>query len=278
MPGVTSDRPSDRGSADVVGLIPAAGLATRLGVLPCSKEVLPLAYRRDPDGSPRAVSGLDRLLGSFAASGVERAIILLRDGKWDIPAWVGDGRGHGVDVAYRVLPSTGSVVETLLAAMPFLEGCRAALGFPDIVYRPRDSFASLAREQESSGAAVVLGLFPCDAPSRSDMVEVDDMGRVLSVRVKEPDVGLRWAWGQAVWDARFTEIMGRLRLDSGPREGELYPGHAVQRALDDGLPVRGVRFDDGVFLDTGTPEGLDRAMEWLEDEDEDEASPLTRGS
>lgn len=276
MPDVTSDRSSGRGAGDVVGLIPAAGFATRLGALPCSKEVLPLVYRRDPDGAPRATSGLDRLLSSFAASGVERAIVLLRHGKWDIAARVGDGREHAVEVAYRVIPSTGSVVETLLAATPFLEGCRVALGFPDIVYRPRDSFARLAREQESSGAAVVLGLFPCDAPSRSDMVEVDEGGRVLAVRVKEPDVGLRWAWGQAVWDARFTELMGRLRVEPGPRVGELYPGHAVQRALDEGLPVRGVRFHDGVFLDTGTPEGLEKAMEWLEDEEEE--SPIAPGS
>ena len=257
---------TDPGMADLVGLAPAAGLATRLGDLPGSKEILPLVYRPGPDGSARAVTGMDRLLRSFAVGGASRALVLLRRGKGDIPEWIGDGLEHGLDVAYRVLPRSESVVETLLAARPFLGGARAALGFPDIVYRPDDTFAHLARRQEESRAAIVLGLFPCEAAERSDMVEIDERGRVLSIRVKQPDTGLRWAWGQAVWDRRFTDLLARFHADPGPLAGELFPGHAVQRALDEGLPVQAVPFEDGVFLDTGTPEGLERAREWLERE------------
>ena len=247
---------------DVVGLVPAAGEATRMGDLPCSKEVLPLGYERTEGGVPRAVTGLGRLLRSFAASGIRRGLVVLRPGKWDIPERIRNGGDFGVDVVYRVLTETGSVVETLVGAGSFLQGHRVALGFPDIVYAPADSFAALCRRQEETDAAVVLGLFPCREPERSDMVELDERGRVRAVHVKGPDRGLDWAWGQAVWDRRFTEL---LRTASGAGgERELYPGDVVQRALEEGFPVDSVRFPEGVFLDAGTPEGMKRAAAWLE--------------
>ena len=250
---------------DLVGLVPAAGRATRLGPLPGSKEVLPLAYRRAPGGGLKMETALDRLLGSFATSGIRRSLVLLRQDKWDVPAWIGRGTDRGVEVAYRIVGDTASSVETLDAARPFLGADdRAALGFPDIVYHPPDTFARLAAAQTSTGAAVVLGLFPCDAPERSDMVEVAPDGAVLGVRVKQPDAGLRWAWGQAVWDRRFTDLLSRTLREAGDHPGELYPGHVVQRALTEGLPVRAVAFEDGVFLDTGTPVGLRKAVAWLE--------------
>lgn len=232
-----------------------------MGELPCSKEVLPLGYERSGADVPRAVTGLGRLLRSFAGSGIHRGIVLLRPGKWDIPERIQDGEAYGMEIAYRVLPETESVVETLVGAEPFLEERRVALGFPDIVYAPADSFVALIRRQEQTGAAVVLGLFPCREPERSDMVELDEDGGVRAVHVKVPDRGLDWAWGQAVWDPRFTELLRRGARTGGEREP--YPGDVVQRAIEAELPVEAVRFPEGVFLDAGTPEGMRRAARWL---------------
>ena len=54
---------------NVVGLIPAAGRAERLGPLPCSKELLPIGFRETPRGPAPKVAG-HYLLERFRAAGV----------------------------------------------------------------------------------------------------------------------------------------------------------------------------------------------------------------
>jgi glucose-1-phosphate thymidylyltransferase len=43
--------------AEIVGIVPAAGQATRISPLPCSKELYPIAFRRGESGArPKVVS------------------------------------------------------------------------------------------------------------------------------------------------------------------------------------------------------------------------------
>src|SRR5437764_12541991 len=74
----------------LVGLIPAAGRAERLGPLPCSKELLPIGFRETPRGPAPKVAG-HYLLERFRAAGVRRAFLVLHESKWDIPRYFGTG-------------------------------------------------------------------------------------------------------------------------------------------------------------------------------------------
>ena len=76
---------------DVIGLIPCGGHATRIAPLPCSKEVLPVGLRRTVDGSLRPKVVSHYLLEKMRQGGVRRAFFILRNGKWDIPQYYGDG-------------------------------------------------------------------------------------------------------------------------------------------------------------------------------------------
>jgi glucose-1-phosphate thymidylyltransferase len=81
-----------RRHSEIIGLIPAAGQATRIAPLPCSKELYPIGFRTVPgsDGlRPKAVSHY--LLEKMQIAGVRKAYFILRQGKWDIPAYWGDG-------------------------------------------------------------------------------------------------------------------------------------------------------------------------------------------
>ena len=70
---------------DIVGLVPAAGTASRLGRLPCSKEILPVEFQPGgADASPRSRVAADWLLEGMGQGGADRAIVVLRAGKWDI--------------------------------------------------------------------------------------------------------------------------------------------------------------------------------------------------
>ena len=234
-----------------MAVVPAAGLGTRLGELSGSKEILEVG------GEPMIV----RYVRQLAASGIERAVVVLRSGKWDIPALLADGRELGVEIAYRVVESSESVPETIAAAIPFLERAPVVVGFPDIVYRPDDAVARVTAELGSTDAPVVLGLFPSDRPEGSDRVAVDDGGRVRAVRIKEPDAGLRWAWGVAAWRPEFTRLLvDEVREARGGSDSELWLGDVVRSAIVKTWPVRGVPFPDGLFLGTRLHELLSKRV------------------
>ncbi len=251
--------------APVVGLVPAAGRAGRLGVLPCSKEIFPIGFT-EAGGPRRPRPACEPLLESLRTAGVDRAWILLRKGKWDIPELLGRGLRPGGDdalhLAYLALDPTASVPETLDAAYSFVADCRVALGFPDILFEPRDAYRHLLDRLDGAGADVVLGLFPTDQHEKTDMIELDADGRrVRRLVIKQADAGLDYTWSIAVWTPAFSgylhDFLARRDTDAA---GELYVGQVIQAAIDDGLVVESVTFPDGSYLDVGTPEDLERAV------------------
>lgn len=209
---------------------------------------------------PRAVC--EFLLDSLMAAGINLGYVILRPGKWDIPTHLG-GLDLEIDLGYLTIEDSPSVPHTLDRAYPFIAGRQVALGFPDIVFRPRDAFRRLVAHREETRAPVVLGLFPTDQGPRSDMVELDDHGRALRIAVKEPGTDLRFMWSIAVWTPRFTEYLHRFlkrppltREDKGGLDRELFIGDVIQAAIEDGLEVETVVFAEGSILDVGTPESL----------------------
>lgn len=247
----------------MIGLVPAAGEARRLGPLPCSKEILPVGLEDTPSG-PRVRVACEALLDGFRRAGIGKALVLLRRGKWDVPSHLGDGRPYGLDLAYLVIDSTGSVPETLDRAWPFVGDADVALGFPDTLFEPRDAYVHLL-ERLWHGAGtpqVVLGCVPTDRSEKTDMVDVDGDGHVRRIVVKERDTTLRYAWCVAVWRPGFSRFLHRYLAErpSAENAAELYPGHVIQAAIEGGLRVDAVTFPDGGFLDVGTPEDLRRAL------------------
>ena len=120
-----------RGSSnELVGVVPAAGRATRLGRLPCSKEVLPIAWETDPAGRSRALVACEPLLRQMRLAGAMRAFVVVGNGKWDIPAFLGDGDGVGLDLAYLVIADSPSMVHTVARACPRLGTATVLFGFP----------------------------------------------------------------------------------------------------------------------------------------------------
>ncbi|MEM9555923.1 MAG: sugar phosphate nucleotidyltransferase [Acidobacteriota bacterium] len=247
----------------IVGLLPAAGRARRLGELPCSKEVLPVGF--EADGRPRPVAR--HLLEGWASSGIERALIVLRPEKWDVAAALGDGADLGLDLAYLTVGDTASVPETLDRARTWLGDASVALGFPDILLEPRDAWTRLVAAHRASRADVTLGCVPTDQPWKTDMVDLDAAGRLLDVVIKQRDCALRWTWSFALWRPSFTAYLGKFlarpdasRHDAQASTPELYVGDVLRAAARDGLDLRGVCFEEGSFLDVGTPDDLRRAI------------------
>lgn len=255
---------------EVIGLVPAAGLGQRISPLPCSKECFPVGFRRmDEKGtvSPKVVSHY--LFEKMRLAGVSKAFVVLREGKWDIPKYFGDGSMLDMSLAYLMMGLPYGAPYTADQAYPFLQHSLVAFGFPDILFEPDDAYRHLLKCQTATSADIVLGLFPADRPDTMDMVDVDQDGRVRSLVIKPPHTTLRYAWIFAVWTPVFTQyqhefLKKQLQQIAAPTpsmQEEISVGQVIQSAIHDGLRGQAVIFPDHGYLDIGTPGTLFKAVE-----------------
>jgi len=259
-----------RSSRELVGIIPAAGAATRVSPLPCSKELFPVGFRRLAEsGELRPKSAAHYLLERMAGAGAGKAYVVLGDGKWDIPAYFGDGEPVGMDLAYLVIRDSPGVAFTVDAAYPFVRDSTVLFGFPDIIYWPEDALSAVVEKQRASGADFVVAVVPTDRPEKNDCVELDGAGRIVGMEIKQPESKLRHTWMLAVWGPAFTEFLHEFVAEVGPdiaaddslwKGRELYPGDVLWAAIEQGLSHDTVVFENGGFTDIGTPDELFRAV------------------
>ena len=249
---------------EVIGLLPAGGQATRIAPLPVSKELYPIGFRL-VDGSFRPKVVCHYLLEKMQRSGIDKAYFVLRPGKWDIPAYFGNGTMLKINLGYLIMGLPFGVPYTLDQAYPFVQEALVALGFPDILFQPDDAFVRLLSRQATTQADVVLGLFPTDQPHKAGMVDFDATGRVRLIIEKPLQSDLLYMWGIAVWTPAFTQFMHEylIAIEASrhlQQKLELPIGDVIQAAISNGLQVEAEVFPDGTYLDIGTPEDLVRAV------------------
>ncbi len=259
-------------AGEVIGLIPAAGKASRLGPLPCSKEIFPLGLETpDAKGGSRPKVACQFLLEQFQAADISQVFMIIRPGKWDIPGFLGDGTRFNVHLAYLMMNHPYGSPYSLDQAWPFIKDKRVALGFPDIIFDLEDAYVRLLKRQENSGTDVVLGLLPADQPQKSDMVETNSQGDVTRIIIKPKSSALRYCWVNAVWTPRFTcflhdylaSVIERARKSGSMEklaEQEFYVGNVLQAWLDQGHAIATETFPDIKWLDIGTAKDLRRGM------------------
>ncbi len=255
---------------EVVAVLPAAGRSLRLAPLPCSKEVLPVGFGPIPgiQGTrPKVVSHY--LLECLRKAGVRKGYVVIRQGKWDIPAYWGDGEMLGMDLAYVVIEGSSGPPDTIDRAYPFIKDKVVAFGFPDIIFRPGDVFAKLLARLDRPGVDVVLALFPAHDPKAMDMIDIDENLRVCAIHLKPKTTRLRYAWVCAAWTPVFTEffhqflhrvrkgrsvgLVGNRKIDA---QGDVPVGAVLAAAVQAGLKIEGVTFPTGRYIDIGTPQAL----------------------
>ncbi|MGB4066508.1 MAG: hypothetical protein WBK08_00620 [Nitrospira sp.] len=253
-----------------MAVLPAAGRSLRLAPLPCSKEVLPIGFGPIPgiqETRPKVVSHY--LLECLRKAGVRKGYVVIRQGKWDIPAYWGDGEILGMDLAYVVIEGSSGPPDTIDRAYPFIKDKVVAFGFPDIIFCPRDIFTKLLARLDRSGGDAVLALFPAHDPKAMDMIDIDENLRVREIHLKPKTTRLRYAWLCAAWTPVFTEflhqflhrvrkgcsvgLVGNRKIDP---QGDIPVGAVLAAAVQVGLKIEGVTFPTGRYIDIGTPQAL----------------------
>lgn len=258
-----------------VGIIPCAGLGTRLGRLPCSKELYPIGKAIDKGKIITKVAS-DYLIDHMKAAGISEIHFVLRRGKWDIPNYFGGGLNRGFNACYHVADYGYGVPFSVNQVFPFIKDKIVAFGFPDILFTPKKTYESLLELlDKNDDHTIVLGLMPIERPESWDMVELDGDQNVNRLIIKKTQgKKLRYGWLIAVWKPGFTRFLNNTVSDllteknhDELEKNEICFGDIIVEAIHKGLTVKGTVFDNGRCLDIGTPEDLSAGASFFHEKD-----------
>lgn len=240
-------------AATMWGIIPAAGMGTRIQPLGFSKELLPVGSSVVGDVErPRAVS--EFLVERMVKAGTDRICFVVGPGKADIVQYYGTSAG-AADICYVVQPQAGGLCDAIFRACPLVHpGERVVVGLPDTIWFPDDGLAALPDDVLS------FLLFPVERPQAFDAVVTDDAGNVQEIQVKHPDARSNWIWGAFKMPGHVLHALHALWEERGRRDE--YIGTLVNAYIQQGGRAIGVRRGEA-YVDVGTVHGYREALALL---------------
>lgn len=254
---------SDKPTQKIIGIIPAAGKGSRLSPFPCPKELFPIGYQDfmvngGIQKRPKVIS--QYLVENIIDAGAQKLIFILGEDKYDIMRYYSDGSRFNVDIAYVFQEKLKGMPYAINIAKNWVNDEIVLFGMPDTIIEPRNAFHALLSQFNETSADLTLGLFATENPSKFGMVDIEPTGKVLSIIDKPKHTSLKYMWGCACWSHRFTELIDHY-LKINMYEGkEVVLGDIFQNALERGLSVNGVQFDNGQYIDIGTVDELDSTL------------------
>jgi dTDP-glucose pyrophosphorylase len=236
------------------GIIPAAGIGSRIQPLAFSKELLPVGSQpKGAEERPRAVS--EYLVERMVLGGADKLCFVISPGKSDILEYYGAG-AWGADIAYVVQPAPAGLCDAIFRAAPLVTQTEpVVIGLPDTIWSPAHALQKLPADVLS------FLLFPVDHPELFDAVLTDGNNRVLEIAVKQTGVASNWIWGAIKMPGSVFHALHRLWLR--PERRDEYFGTLVNAWIALGGKALGIRAGEQ-YVDVGTLHGYRAAIRLLE--------------
>jgi glucose-1-phosphate thymidylyltransferase len=234
------------------GIVPAAGLGSRIQPLAFSKELLPVGSRFEGTAErPKAVS--EYLIERMLAAGADKICMVISPGKSDIVNYYAGSVGDA-DIAYVIQQQAGGLCDAIFRARKFIQPQEQVLiGLPDTVWFPENGYTLLEDDVLS------FLLFRVDRPELFDAV-VDVDGEVREIQVKQQNATSNWIWGAFKMNGAILGELHDLWLER--ERVDEYFGTLINAWLARGGKARAVRGGES-YVDVGTFNGYREATSLL---------------
>jgi dTDP-glucose pyrophosphorylase len=241
------------------GIVPAAGVGSRIQPLAFSKELLPVGSRTEHGSErPRAVS--EYLVERMIKGGATRICFVVSPGKSDIIEYFG-GEIGATTLCYTVQRTPSGLCDAIFHALPFIDRNEVVLvGLPDTIWFPEEGFSALRDDRLS------FLVFPVDRPEFFDAVVADEQGRVQQIEVKNAYPNSSWVWGAFKMPGSILHELHALWCKR--HRSDEYIGTLVNAYLAEGGEAFSVKAGE-VYVDVGTLNGYREAMRVLGQQNED---------
>ena len=237
------------------GIILAGGKGTRLypNTIAVSKQLLPIYDK------PLIYYPLSVLL----LAGIKE--ILLISTPADTPNYeklLGDGSRLGIHIEYKVQDTPRGLADAFILGADFIGSDSVCLVLGDNVFYGKDftSLLQTAMEQAETTGAAIFG-FPVKNPTAFGVVEFDQNNKVISIEEKPKEPKSNFAVpGLYFYNNEVVEIAKNVKPSArGEIEITSINNYYLQKGkLKVTLMGRGIS-----WLDTGTPEGMLKAGDFV---------------